>query len=297
MERAYEHRDRWVNRLVLGAGRQAGEPRARGLLKWGHHPIAMLGGRPGAPVFILVCKNTALANVIFAWQASGRSPVGIPPAKLDGFRNTEAATNTIVVHSKVVHETDTGAAKSDEARGDVDEGEAPELPLLEGTRGPGSTAEVDFWTSRDVREAARSHVNVVAADTKRWEQSAGYYLDTHPAVVAFVKNAGLGLGIPYLWNGEQHEYVPDFVVRLAGSTERYLLLETKGYDPLKEVKRAAAERWCAAVNAHRGFGAWGYRVADKTEAVPGIVEAYGRTGTVHPFGACSTSASHGSRGR
>jgi len=66
--------------------------------------------------------------------------------------------------------------------------------------------------------------------------------------------AGLGLGIPYLHNGEQHEYVPDFLVRLARTRDRFLILEPKGYDPLKDVKRAAAERWCAAVNAHGGFG-------------------------------------------
>ncbi|MGI8604947.1 MAG: BPTD_3080 family restriction endonuclease [Verrucomicrobiales bacterium] len=147
-------------------------------------------------------------------------------------------------------------------RGDVDEGEAPELPLLEATRGPGSTADVDFWTSRDVRETAKSHVNYVVADTKRWEQSASYFIDTHPKVAAFVKNAGLGLGIPYLHNGEQHEYLPDFIIRIAGSESRHLILETKGYDPLKEVKRAATVRWCAAINAHGGFGHWSYEIVN-----------------------------------
>jgi type III restriction enzyme len=152
-------------------------------------------------------------------------------------------------------------------KGDVSEGEAPELPLLEASRGAGSTADVDFSTSRDVREVQRSQVNCVVADTKRWEQSAAYFIDTHRDVAAFVKNAGLGLGIPYLHNGEQHEYVPDFIIRLKSSDERFLLLETKGYDPLKEVKRAAAERWCSAVNVHGGFGTWSYRVVDRPEQV------------------------------
>jgi type III restriction enzyme len=156
-------------------------------------------------------------------------------------------------------------------KGDVDEGEAPELPLLEASRGAGTTLEVDFWTSRDVREVVRSQVNSVVADTKRWEQSAAYFLDTHADVAAFVKNVGLGLGIPYLHNGEQHEYVPDFVVRLKSKDERYLLLETKGFDPLKDVKQAAAERWCAAVNAHGGFGTWRYRLVDKPEKVAATV--------------------------
>jgi type III restriction enzyme len=556
-------------------GGKRASPKPAAILKWAHHPIAMLGGlweekaaqwreegRARPPVFILVCKNTALANVIYQWLGEGKRPVGIPPAKLEGFRNTDTETNTIVVHSKVVKETDTGAAQSDETRwmrftldtvgktdwprdrqgralypdgfedlgkklerplhppgrdircivsvgmltegwdcntvthivglrpfqsqllceqvvgrglrrtnyeigedgklseevakvfgvpfqivpfkenpagpappppkrhhvralperahleirfprvegytqavksrvtvdwdrvpplrlepgrippevevkglhptntgrlslsgpgradkvaleafrsarrtqelvfdvagaltrlfreqrgcevpahvlfpqlavivsryvnekvevlppadrkdlflapyygwlveallenlrGDVEGGETPELPLIEATRGPGSTADVDYWTSREVREVEKSHVNYVVADTKRWEQSAAYYIDTQPAVAAFVKNAGLGLGIPYLHNGEQHEYVPDFVIRLAGDAERYLLLETKGYDPLKDVKSAAAERWCAAVNALEDFGEWRYRLVTKMEKV---VEAIG----------------------
>ncbi|MCL4203315.1 MAG: DEAD/DEAH box helicase family protein [Pirellulaceae bacterium] len=560
-------------------GGKRANPKPEAVLKWAHHPIAMLGGlweekwrqwraseheeRP--PVFILVCKNTALADVIFEWLANGRCPTGIPPAKLDGFRNTEAETNTIVVHSKVVAETDRdtagGGSQADEKRwmrytldtvgkrdwprdrqgrevfppgfaeladklqrpqhppgrdvrcivsvgmltegwdcntvthilglrpfmsqllceqvvgrglrrasyetdengrlteevakvfgvpfqiipfkanpqgpapppvkrhhvralaerahleiqfprvegytqavrnrvtidwdrvpsldlqpgrippevevkglhptntgrlslsgpgradavrldefrqsrrvqelvfdvagaltrlfreqrgcevpphalfpqlarivdrythqkvrvylpadrkdlflapyygwlvesllqnlqGDVDAGEAPELPLLETTRGPGSTTDVDFWTSRDVREVTRSHVNFVVADTQRWEQSVAYFVDTHAAVDAFVKNAGLGLGIPYLHNGEQHEYVPDFLIRLAGGRDRYLILEPKGHDPLKDVKRAAAERWCAAVNAHGGFGHWQYRMIKRPEQAKAVL--------------------------
>jgi type III restriction enzyme len=158
-------------------------------------------------------------------------------------------------------------------RGDVAEGEPPEIPTLESHRGPGSTVEVDFWTSRDVREVNRSHVNYVVSDTKRWEQSAAYYLDIHPGIASFVKNAGLGLGIPYVDNGDQHEYVPDFIVRLLGDRERYVVLETKGFDPLKDVKRAAAERWCSAVNAHGGFGRWLYRMVEKPEHVTAVVGA------------------------
>lgn len=157
--------------------------------------------------------------------------------------------------------------------GDEAAGDTPELPLIEGSRGPGSTRDVDFWTSREVREVVRSHVNYVVADTARWEQSAAYYLDTDPAVASFVKNAGLGLGIPYLHDGQQHEYLPDFVVRLAGAAERYLLLETKGYDPLKETKVAAARRWCAAVNHAGSYGSWAYAIVEAPERVPAALRA------------------------
>lgn len=158
-------------------------------------------------------------------------------------------------------------------RGDVESGEAPEVALVEASRREGTTADVDFWTSRDVREIARSHVNYVVADTARWEQSAAYYIDSHPAVHAFVKNSGLGLGIPYFHNGEPHEYVPDFLIKLMGTERRQLILEVKGYDPKKEVKKAAAERWCSAVNALKVYGHWQYKMIEKPEEAVGVLNA------------------------
>ena len=134
-------------------------------------------------------------------------------------------------------------------RPDTAEGEAPEIPRYESSRGPGSTAEVDFWTSREPREVVKCHLNYVVPDTQKWEQAAAYYIDSHPAVDAFVKNSGLGFAIPYLHNGQMHDYMPDFIIRLKTEPPVHLILETKGYDPLEEVKKAAAERWVDAVNA------------------------------------------------
>ncbi len=73
-----------------------------------------------------------------------------------------------------------------------------------------------------------------------------------------------------------HDYVPDFIVRLVGGGERYLILETKGYDPLADVKRAAAERWVAAVNADGQYGEWSYAMARNPTEVAGILEAGSR---------------------
>jgi type III restriction enzyme len=75
-----------------------------------------------------------------------------------------------------------------------------------------------------------------------------------------VKNAGLGFAIPYVHDGEDHDYVPDFIVRLKGAPPLHLILETKGYDPLKQVKSDAAERWVKAVNADGTKGRWAYRL-------------------------------------
>jgi type III restriction enzyme len=111
-----------------GGARGSLKPEA--ILKYAHHPVAILGGlwekgleewqnagsqlRP--PVFITVCKNTRIAKVVYEWLAEDKAPLGIPPANIAGFRNTNGKINTIRVDSKVVHETDTGEAKSDESR-------------------------------------------------------------------------------------------------------------------------------------------------------------------------------------
>jgi hypothetical protein len=55
-------------------------------------------------------------------------------------------------------------------------GEVAEIPRYEANRAPGSTAEVDFWTSKEVREVVHCHLNYAVADTLRWEESAAYYL-------------------------------------------------------------------------------------------------------------------------
>jgi type III restriction enzyme len=163
-------------------------------------------------------------------------------------------------------------------RPDVDAGEASELPKYERHRGPGSTDDVDFFTSRDVREVLHCHLNYVVADTKKWEQAAAYFIDTHPAVDAFVKNEGLGFAIPYFHNGQNHDYMPDFVLRLksADKETNYLILETKGFDPLAEVKRAAALRWTKAVDTDGRFGYWRYAMAKNPNEVVPAIEAASR---------------------
>ncbi|NOT29841.1 MAG: hypothetical protein HOP15_05255 [Planctomycetes bacterium] len=154
---------------------------------------------------------------------------------------------------------------------DASQGEIPEVPRYEANRGPGSTADVDFWTSREAREVVRSHLNYVVPDTKKWEQSAAYVLDKHERVEAFVKNAGLGFTIPYLFNGEPHDYEPGFIARLSGEPRVHLILETKGYDPRKQEKKAAAERWVRAVNAEGSHGAWRYEMVGKLEEIEAAI--------------------------
>ena len=57
--------------------------------------------------------------------------------------------------------------------------------------------------------------------------------------------------------------MPDFIVRLKTTPAVHLIVETKGFDPLEDVKRAAAERWVAAVNADGTCGKWAFALAKK----------------------------------
>lgn len=106
-------------------------------------------------------------------------------------------------------------------------------------------------------------MNYVVADTQKWEQAGAYIIDNHHLADAFIKNAGLGFTIPYLDNRQAHDYEPDFIVRLRGDSPLNLILETKGYDPRKEVKARAARRWVDAVNAEGSCGTWEHVMVER----------------------------------
>ena len=150
-------------------------------------------------------------------------------------------------------------------------GEVPELPRYEKIRGPALTADVDFSTNRALYPVQKSHLNAVVSDTEKLEQRAAYRLDMHDGVAAFVKNDHLGFGIPYIHNEEMHEYQPDFIIRLADRPDHYLILETKGFDMLKEVKQNAAERWVKAVNAEGSYGDWQYHMVFDAKNIDAII--------------------------
>jgi type III restriction enzyme len=153
-------------------------------------------------------------------------------------------------------------------------GEEAEIPRYEQHRGVGSTADVDFWTVKKVKEIERSHLNYVVQDSK-WESSAAYHLDNSLHVVSFVKNQGLGFAIPYLHAGGDHEYFPDFLVKLTNGV--MLILETKGHDELEGVKAQAAERWTRAVNAEGSHGKWRYELAHNMNEIPALVDRLAET--------------------
>jgi type III restriction enzyme len=80
---------------------------------------------------------------------------------------------------------------------DDSEGDPPLLPVLNRYKPIGTTAEVDFKTTRPCYMTQRGHVNQVVAGTMNWEGSAAFRQEQSPAVNWYVWDDHLGLVIPY----------------------------------------------------------------------------------------------------
>ena len=167
-------------------------------------------------------------------------------------------------------------------------GEKALKPILRPYDAIGTTQNVDFDTTKPTyaTRADRCHVSHVVADTDSWEQKLAQTLEDMPEVFAYVKNQNLGFTIPYTLNGEEHNYYPDFIVRIAdgnisspsprdegvgrgpgrgpgrGAPENLLnlVLECTGEKKKdKEAKVSTAKTlWIPAVNNHGEFGRWAF---------------------------------------
>ena len=78
---------------------------------------------------------------------------------------------------------------------------------------------------------------------------------------------------------QQARFLASRIVRLAGDAERFPILETRGYDLLKDVKSQAAERWVRAVNADGGLGVRDYAVVSEVGKVGELVHDAWEAGT------------------
>lgn len=128
-----------------------------------------------------------------------------------------------------------------------------------------STRFVGFTTSKDVyaTDPRRSHVSHVVCDST-WEAELARVLETHPRVVAYVKNQGLGLEVPYRDGAVPRRYMPDMLVRLddgRGSDDLLnLVLETKGYRKGDAQLKAETMNtlWVPGVNNLGSHGRWAF---------------------------------------
>jgi type III restriction enzyme len=134
----------------------------------------------------------------------------------------------------------------------------------------GSTRYVDFDTNRPVyaTKADKCHIGYVVADTRSWEQKMAETLEDMPEVIRYVKNHNLGFTIPYTLNGEERQYIPDFLACLDDSHGRddllNLLIEVTGEKKKDKAAKVATARtlWVPAINNHGGFGRWAFLEID-----------------------------------
>ena len=147
---------------------------------------------------------------------------------------------------------------------DDETGLSPLVPILNRYQPFGSTAGVDFITTRPYQSTLHSHLNQVVLDSPKWESSAAFFLEkmamqTPPLVGCYARKDQMGFLIPYQYEGVSSFYEPDYIVRLTDG--RMLILEVKGYEPNKAIaKHEAAEQWKRAVNYCDKMGCWHFHV-------------------------------------
>ncbi|PYR74765.1 MAG: restriction endonuclease subunit R [Acidobacteria bacterium] len=132
----------------------------------------------------------------------------------------------------------------------------------------GSTRYVDFDTTKAVypTDPNKSHISHVVADTGSWEQKLAQALEEMPEIDCYVKNQGLDFTIPYTLNGEEKQYLPDFIAR---SGDLSLIIEVSGEARKDKAAKVSTARtlWAPAVNNHGGFGRWAFvEVTDPWDA-------------------------------
>ncbi len=155
------------------------------------------------------------------------------------------------------------------------QGERAILPILRPYDTVSSTRYVDFDTGRDTYQTDpnKCHVSHVVADTGTWEQKMAQALEEMDEVFCYVKNQNLGFTIPYTLNGEEHGYLPDYLVRIEDGHGRddllNLVVEVSGEARKDKAAKASTARmlWVPAINNHGGFGRWAFlEISDPWDA-------------------------------
>jgi len=152
-------------------------------------------------------------------------------------------------------------------------GRAMLRPMLRAYDNIGSTRYVDFDTTRAVYATSpyKCHLNYMVADTESWEQKMAQSIEDMEEVICYVKNQGLEFAIPYVIEGEEKKYYPDFIVRLKDQRGDMLnfIVEVTGEKRKEKASKVAAARnlWVPAINNHGGFGRWAFiEISDPWDA-------------------------------
>jgi type III restriction enzyme len=224
----------------------------------------MAGSGKKERVFRLRSRHQLFPQVFAIVQAFVRRKVdfnGVDPRELGLEKYTRLAVERV---RDAIHPDDSA-------------GEPPLLPILNRYRPVGSTSGVDFPTTRPVATATKSHINAVVLHSG-WEADAARLLDASDLVKWHARNDHLGLAIKYEYIGVDHDYEPDFLVRLVN--DLILLLEIKGYEvhnpEQMNSKHNTARRWVTAVNNLGEFGRWDFLVCrDLDRLLPSLAALTG----------------------
>jgi type III restriction enzyme len=154
-------------------------------------------------------------------------------------------------------------------------GTAALKPILRPYDAVGSTRYVDFDTTRPVFATRddKCHISHVVADTDSWEQKMAEAIEDMPEVIRYVKNHNLSFTIPYTLNGEEKNYIPDFIACIddghGPGDVLNLIVEVTGEKKKDKAAKVTTARtlWVPAINNHGGFGRWAFiEVADPWDA-------------------------------
>ena len=136
--------------------------------------------------------------------------------------------------------------------------------LLDSYNPTGSTRHVNFTTSKTglwTTDSRKCHVNLAVLDSD-WEAEFCRAVESHPNVLAYVKNYNLGLEVPYLYGSTPRTYIPDFIVQVDDGQggPLNLIVEIKGYrgEDAREKKNTMEAYWLPGVNALGEYGRWAF---------------------------------------
>ncbi|MEO8425076.1 MAG: DEAD/DEAH box helicase family protein [Actinomycetota bacterium] len=159
--------------------------------------------------------------------------------------------------------THQAAAKIYEAIVVGSQGEKRLMPIMRPYDPIGTTALVGFDSTKPIYEtdSDRCHLNYVVQDSD-WESNLAHTMEQMPEVLAYVKNQGLGFQIPYVFQGKQANYIPDFIIRYddGGDEPLNLILEVSGENKKdKQAKVSTAQnQWVPAINNAGAYGRWAF---------------------------------------
>ena len=144
------------------------------------------------------------------------------------------------------------------------QGERSIKALLDSFNPTGSTRHVNFTTSKTgiwTTDSRKCHVNLAVLDSD-WEAEFCRAVESHPNVMAYIKNHNLGLEVPYLYGSTPRTYIPDFIVQVDDGQDDLLnlIVEIKGYrgEDARDKKNTMEAYWLPGVNALGQYGRWAF---------------------------------------